>query len=180
MVVSVIGCGESGRHWQATQCDLSIGVNDVLKFGASPDWLLCINGMNKFTDARKKLIMDTRPKKFFSHNSGWLNHFSLFCETERLGMHSWRGYVKRGRNYSSLTSPFVAICLAFNAGATDIIVWGVDFNNHPAFPEGSYALKRELKNYNELISSIESQGTKVWAGCEGSILNIPIWQNHQQ
>src|SRR5690348_12790496 len=139
MTVSVIACGESAKHWKEVPCDLSIGVNDVLKFGAHPDWLLCINGMNKFTDERRQTIMNTRPRKFFTHNTGWLNHFSMFCEVEKIAMHSWRGYVKKGRLYSSLTSPIVAMCLAFNAGSKDMIIWGVDFENHPNFPKDSYA-----------------------------------------
>jgi hypothetical protein len=179
MVVSVVACGLSAIGWYNVPCDLSIGVNDMVKFGAHPNILLCINGMSKFTTERRDAIMSTRPNKFFSHNTGWLNHFSMFCDTEHISMHTWRGYFKKGRNYHSLTSPFVAICMAANAGATDIIVWGVDFVNHPAFPEDSQALKSELKKYLELIGALKNHGIKVWAGTEGSILNLPVWSHSQ-
>jgi hypothetical protein len=175
MIVSVVACGKSAGDWPRVGHDLSIGVNDMLKFGVNPDWLLCINGVSKFNESRQSLIMNTRPNKFFSHNTGWLNHFSMFCETERIAMHTWRGYFKKGRNYHSLTSPFVAISMAANAGAADIIVWGVDFVNHPSFPEGSQALKSELKKYSELIEALKKHGIKVWAGTGGSILNLPVW-----
>jgi hypothetical protein len=52
--------------------------------------------------------------------------------------------------------------------------------NHPAFPEGSQALKSELKKYSELIEALKKHGIKVWAGTEGSILNLPVWQKSKK
>lgn len=180
MTISVVACGNTASEWYKTPCDLSIGVNDVLKFGENPNWLLCINGMNKFTDTRKKLIMDIRPNKFFSHNQNWLNHFSQYCEVEKISMLDWTGKLRKGKLYHTESSPFVATTLAFAQSPDDIIIWGVDFVGHQKFSEGSRDREREIKRFMELCAAIEKQGTRVWIGKEGSALNLPVWQDKKQ
>lgn len=175
MTISVVACGNTALEWHKTPCDLSIGVNDVLKFGEHPDWLLCINGMNKFADDRKNLIMGTWPKKFFSHNQNWINYFNNYCEVEKISMLDWTGKLRKGKLYHTESSPFVGTTLAFAQSPDDIIIWGVDFVGHQKFSEGSRDREREIKRFMELCAAIEKQGTRVWIGKEGSALNLPVW-----
>jgi len=55
-------------------------------------------------------------------------------------------------------------------GASEIVLWGVDFISHSVFRPGSQYLKTELFAYKKLIEGIESYGVKVYLGAEGSSL----------
>jgi hypothetical protein len=172
MIVSIVACGESAKHWFNTRCDISIGVNDCVKFGHEVDWLVVVNSPLKFKGGRLQTITRSKPKRFLCHNSNWNAHFP---NTELLTLKPFSGSVLKDRVYKSMTSPFVAITLAFNAGATDIILFGIDFLNHPNVKDK--LLKSELKEYKRLFDSLESKGVKVWLGNDQTVLKeyLPVW-----
>lgn len=175
MIISVVACGQSAQDWFKTPCDLSIGCNDMLKFGAHPDQLVVINFQRKFTPERLKTILSTRPKKVWTHTSTWQKHFS---NAVVIKLSPFNGFVRDGLIYSSKTSPMVAMSLAVKQGATEIIIWGVDFLTHPAYKTGTKSGDFEVKNYLRFFEQLNKRGIKVWRGADGSVFDsqLPIYQ----
>lgn len=172
MIVSIVACGFSAKEWYKTPCDLSIGVNDCTKYGHQVDWLTVVNAPNKFTAKKKNnhedrlsTIITSKPKRFFAHNGQWKQYFP---NCELLQIHPFRGSVKKDKIYFSKTSPFVAIHQAYSAGASDIILWGVDFLDHPKV--NGKLLHYELSEYRRLFEALEAKNIKVWLGNNQSVL----------
>jgi hypothetical protein len=183
MKVSIVGCGDSAKEWFKVTCDMSIGVNDCVKFGHEVDNLVVVNTPAKFQPSYKnghvnrlKTIIESKPKRFFCHNSGWKPYFPNY---ELVGMRPFVLNYKRNRIYSSKTSPFVAICLAVSLGGTELIIWGVDMVNHHRWSVGKKDFGLELSHYQILFEELEKNGIKVWLGNEASTLNkfLPIYKS---
>jgi hypothetical protein len=179
MTVSVIGCGDSAKEWFKTPCDLSIGVNDCLKFGHQVDHLVVINAPAKFTAKAKNgytdrlfTITSSKPKRFICHNGAWKQWFP---SAELVPLKPFINSIKKGNVYKSKTSPIAAISLAYNAGAEDIILFGVDFLNHPNVKDK--LLKSELHEYQRLFWCLEEKGTRCWLGNPNSRLidYLEVW-----
>jgi hypothetical protein len=186
MKVSVVACGDSAKEWFNTPVDFSVGVNDCFKWGVNTDYLVCVNSPYKFhptaengnTD-RLQTILNSRPKKFFTHTSNWKQYMRGKAEVEMLSMRNFNGTFKKDRVYFSATSPFVAITLAAKLGATDIILWGIDMINHPRFnPGNSNVYNDELNMYLWLFGEMEREGVKIWLGNEGSCFKgkLKVWK----
>lgn len=175
MIVSIVACGLSAQEWFKTPCDLSIGCNDMLKFGAQPDQLVIINFERKFTPDRLKTILSTRPKKVWTHTSTWTKHFS---NAVVIKLSPFNGFVRDGLIYSSKTSPLVALSLAVRQGATEIIIWGIDFISHAAYRKGTKTGDFEVKAYLRFFEQLTKRGIKVWRGAEGTAfdLQLPIYE----
>jgi|SRR6188768_1728024 len=170
MTISVIGCGKTADGWFNTSHDLSIGCNDCAKFGKDPDWLVVIN--RAFTPERENTIKETKAKKVFTTIKYWKDHFK---DAENLRLQQFGKYLKKGHVYSSKTSPFVALSLAFNAGAKNVILWGVDLNSHPVVKD---KLKNyELRQFEKFCRELAKQGTQVWVSSPESELSkfLPLW-----
>lgn len=173
MTVSVIGLGESAREWYKTPCDLSIGVNDVLKFNHDVDQLVIVNFPRKFTPERMKYILDAKAK-VWTHTSAWKTHFP---NAVLLRLSPWTGFIRRDHIYSTKTSPMVAMSLAVKQGATDIILWGCDFRNHRAYTDKTKDGIHEIKNYLKFFEAAKKLGVKIWRGADGSAFDssLPLW-----
>lgn len=170
MTVSIVGLGFTAEGWYNTNCDLSIGCNDALKWGRNTDWLLVVN--RKFGKDREELIRRSKPKRFFT-TIPYFKQFFLKAEDLRLLRYS--KHVEKGRVYSSKTSPFIALCLAFNAGAKDIILHGVDLTAHPVIKDK--LRDYELRNFEHICKEMNKQGTTVWVSSDKSSLSkfLPVW-----
>lgn len=171
MICSIVACGESAREWHKTPCDLSIGVNDCVKFGREVDYLVCVNAPDKFTPKAKNgftdrlaTIVNSQPKRFLCHNNNWKR---LIPKAETIPLKPFSGSVLKGRYYKSSTSPFVAITIAYSEGASDIILWGVDFLNHPNIK--NKLLSQQISEYKRLFDALESKGVNVWLGNTNSV-----------
>lgn len=174
MTISIVGCGQSAKEWFKTPCDLSIGVNDCVKWGKEVDWLVVVNSPMKFKGERWDTITGSKPKRFICHNGAWKKQFP---KAELAVIHPFRGGVKKGKIYFSKTSPFVALNIAYQESPTDIILWGVDFLNHPNVKDK--LLKTELNEYRRLFDALESKGVKVWIGNPDTVLReyLPVWRD---
>lgn len=175
MTISIIGCAPSAKDWFNTPCDLSIGVNDCKKFSRDPDWLLLVN--RRFTPEREKIIKATKAKKVLTSIKHWKDHFS---NSEEIRMQPFSKHLKKGHIYSSKTSPFIAVSLAFNAGATDIILCGVDLNDHPVI--NGKLLNHELRLWQEFTRKLKDYGVTVWVTSKESRLAefLPLWINRNE
>lgn len=169
MTYSVIGAGETAKLWDGG--GYSIGCNDSEKHGHPVTELLLVNHPRKFSEDRFNTIISSKAN-IFSHKPGdWQPYFQQ--KVNHLPLSPFSGRVKRSKDiiYKSASSPFIAISKAFAMGATEIILYGIDFQTHSTFKPGSSTLKNELFNYRKLIEGIEGQhGVKVWLGAEGSRL----------
>jgi hypothetical protein len=174
MIVSVIGCGSSAQHWHKVPVDLSIMVNDAYKFGHQPDQLVVINFERKFTPQRLAIIKATKPKRMFTHTATWKKHFP---EAEVIRLSPFNGYIRKGMIYKSKTSPIVAMSLAVNQHATDIILFGVDFLNHKSYSNNTKHGQFEISNYLKFFDQLNKMNIKVWRGSAGSAFdnNLPLW-----
>lgn len=174
MTVSVIACGESAREWYKTPCDLSIACNDAFKFGHQPDQLVIINFQRKFDQKRLDTILATRPKKVWTHTSTWQKHFN---NAVVMKLTTFSGYVRKDHIYASKTSPIVAISLAIKQKATDIILFGVDFQNHRSYSKNTKEGIYEIKTYLRFFEQIKKLGINIWLGANGTAFDahLPLY-----
>ncbi len=172
MVCSIVACGESGSEWFKTPHDYSIGVNDCQKWNHPVNELLLINQPKSFTPSRLETIKSTKFDKVLTHSGTW---DKIFPQAEKIRMQSFSKHLVKGHVYSSKTSPFVAMSLAFNMGATDIILHGCDLLNHPAIKDKllNYEI-RQIQNFTRMLAD---QGTKTWLAKDYGALNkiLPVW-----
>lgn len=178
MLCSIVACGSSAQEWHKTPCDLSIGVNDMFKFGHQPDQLVVVNFPSKFDKTRMDTILRTRPKKMFSHTSRWGAHFSN-CEVIKLC--PFNGYVRDNLIYSCRTSPMVAISLALKQGAREIVLFGVDFKNHKAYSDSNKNGIHEITTYLKFFKRIEEKGVKIYLGAKETAFDnhLPLYEKER-
>ena len=76
----------------------------------------------------------------------------------------------------SITSPFVAVHLAYKLGAKNIVMWGVDFNTHPNFDTDSLR-NRALKDFGNLRKELNKRNVNLYVGHADSMFSsiIPIY-----
>lgn len=185
MTASVVACGDSAKDWYSVPCDLSIGVNDCIKHGHDTDYLVLVNSPLAFQPNRKnnmqnrlEVINKAKPKRVFIHNRNWR---AFFRHAEMIRMREFHGNVRQLRKdlyYSSKTSPFVAISIAYSFGATNIILWGIDFLNHQYYSAGKKMFDFEIGNYLNLFKGLEKAGVKVYIGDENTVFkkHLPLYQ----
>lgn len=182
MLVSIVACGKSAEGWQNTPCDYSIAVNDAFKFAHPFNELLLINSPKMFEPSRLEVIKKTQCNKVKTNSGNWSK---IFPQQEIIRLQSFGKYLKKGHIYSSKSSPFVALSLAFNLGATDVILHGVDMENHKVFnPNNRHGTTEyrmfnyELRNIQELTRMMADEGTKVWLSKNVGALNqfLNVWK----
>lgn len=173
MIVSVVACGASAQYYDGS--GFSIGVNDAFKWGHKLNFLLVVNHPTKFRSEPERFdtITQSKPEKFISHSSAWR---TWFPNLELIRLYTYHSRADKFRIYHSQTSPFVAISYAVTMGATDIILWGVDFIDHKIFRAESKKQRYEVDVYHQFINSISKHGVRVWLGAEGSALELPLWK----
>lgn len=181
MVVSVIACGDSAKDWHKTPCDLSIMCNDGFKFGVHPDWLVLVNAARKF-NKRLEVIKQTQAKRVLvSSLKEWVKIFPKAERLRRLIEYHTRTRLRIGAHYTLRTSPIICISLALEAGATDIILWGIDFRSHKSVVAGTKSGEREIDLYKDFFKKVEALGVRLWRGANGSVFDnvIPLWHTVQ-
>lgn len=170
MIAHVIGCGQTAKNF-TPDGNLTIGVNDI--FSITPvDYLIVINHPSKFKDEPERLnaIINSKPKVFYSNNNSWEKYFP---EWKQLNMVSFSYSGRNSRIWCSKTSPFVGISLANHLGATDIVIWGVDFQNHKFFKIGTTYFNHEYSAYLKLFERVNA---KVWLGSKGTCFDNDLLQ----
>jgi len=171
MTYSVIGCGSSGEAWNGQ--GLAIGVNDCFKFGKRTPILLIANHFSKFPEHRVETIKQhatgiVKPK-FYCDNHSWRHIFPQYIHTY---LRSWDGILRKEPNrlQHADTSPFIAISLAYNLGASKIVLYGVDFLSHHLYSDTADRTRIELRTYKHFIEALRGVGVKVNLGAPGSLL----------
>lgn len=174
MIVSIVACGKSAENWFLTPYDYSIGVNDCWKWGHPVNELIVVNSPKNFTPERLETIKRTKFEKVKTNSANWNN---IFQQNEIIRMQSFGKYLKKGHIYSSKSSPFVAMSIAFNMGATHVILHGCDYLDHPSIKDK--LLNYEIRNIQNFTRMMADQGTKTWLvkdyGALTKILNV--WEH---
>jgi len=176
MTIHVVASGSSASHWKGQSP--SIAVNDAAKWGYPVDYLILVNTPSQFQFSRLEDIKATQCKKVYTNSPfAWKQYFG--DKVHQLYMNRWSPSdgVKKNKIYHSSTSPFVAISLAYSWDFTKIILWGVDFMNHPSYGKGTSKHTAEMLRYQAFFKALEKEGVKVYLGATGSVFEniIPIW-----
>lgn len=175
MIAGIIGCGATADYWlHRAKHDFTIGVNDCKKFGYDPDHLLVIDSPKRFTKDRIEIMKSTK-SKLITRDDQWKH---ILGPSEKVRLQHFSKHLKKGHVYSSKTSTFVALSVAFNMGATDIILHGVDFTNHQIFKPGNKLYDYEMRQYQKFCLMLRDQGTRVYVSSEESNLSkfLNVWQ----
>lgn len=174
MTCHIIGCGPTAKHWNRE--GFSIGVNDCFRFHPT-DYLIVVNVFKDYQ--RTKIIQESRPKHLFSYLSFWASHP---CYKYIGDFNPWKGKLHKGMLYYSNNSTFMAASMAFNMGYTDIVLWGVDFTNHPVInhekrvnDNGPTTLQKTLDDWHSFATECLKQKCYISLGFKGSLLNLPLW-----
>lgn len=125
MLVHVIGLGSTAKYFKPDG-NITVGVNDVV----GCDYQVCVDRPNGFNKSRLDTINRVRAKAFYTHLDEWRYiHGYTKINLKNINAHNgrWNEFIPSSNN-----SPFVACGIAFHfLGATEIRLWGVDFNDHP-------------------------------------------------
>ena len=171
--IGVIGLGETA-HRGKLQSYL-IGVNDSGRFH-SLDELVILDYPRVFTTERLKGIIQTKCKVINTHIPEWGQYFQDVNIIELSPARYSLEEIDGPRYPHSSDSPFVATIRAYRLGAKQIILHGVDYNNHPTLSR-EQKLNRVLKTYSELRAVLLVRGVELFVGSSGSRLSsvLPVW-----
>lgn len=177
-IIDVLGLGETILDYKPG--NETVGVNDIFKFHKI-DHLLVMDKPNRFSKERLSTILLSTPKKFYSNvkdETGyvWEKLVKNFVpiETER-----GRGFVNTldSKEFSiSNNSTFTACVLAYKLGAKKIVMYGVDFINHPHLSaENSFS--NVLNHFKTLKSALNNRGVELFVSSKKSRLSeiIPVY-----
>lgn len=125
MKVNVIGLGATAKDFKPDG-SITIGVNDV----QGTDAIVCVDRIAAFSTERAHLIFSNVTATFFSHIEDWQS-VPMYKHIDLKAVHAhnnrWNEFIPSSNN-----SPFVACGVAYKYfNATEIYLWGVDFNDHP-------------------------------------------------
>lgn len=176
-MVSIIGLGESVKYFDGK--GPTIGVNDCFKFHPV-DTLLLIDPPRRFTPERRRIIETSKPKLAVFYDLGWAQTFTnhkfkpdynikqlFFSDGRTMRFSKYMGKLYNDRVLHSLTSPFVAISLAYVLGYKEIVLWGVDLNTHKSYHPGTEGLNIERDAFKTLIGQLNEVGVLVRFGKTG-------------
>jgi hypothetical protein len=176
MTYNIIACGDSASKWDGN--GLSIGLNDCMKFGKKPTILGIFNHRNKFTQDRIETILKTRPVKFYADHDCWQKYFPEMIQVK---LRSWDGHLYKtpDRLTHAHTSPIIGMSLAYNLGASKIILWGCDFKTHGTWTKQNPQMAVELRQYKQFVEALRREGIKVYLGANGSLLEefLTVYQH---
>lgn len=171
MRAHILGLGESLQFFRPDG-SLTIGVNDICKH-YTPDIVVCVDRPDRFEKERLQTIVSGKQKRFVTHLQQWRGHPMNGLDIQRIQPYNPRmlGKVLMHSNNST----FVAAVLAFMEGAKEIVLWGVDLNNHPHIKDQvAYRARQDFENLNQHLLV---RGIKLYVGSPVSSLHkvLPVW-----
>lgn len=170
MICAIVGCGQSAAGWGEKKFDLSIGVNDCLKWGYPVDQLVLVNFQRKFTGDRLRTILATKAK-LWTHTNAWQKNFP---HATVIKLTSFNGNIRNDLIYCSKTSPMVAMSLAIKQGAAEIVLFGVDMLTHQAYRVGTKNGDYEIKKYLQFFEQAKKRGVKMYRGASGTAFDVQL------
>jgi len=172
MTIHVLGLGESLEEFKPDG-NTTIGVNDIHSKHQT-DYVVCVDQPSVFGKERLNTINQTKCKGFYSQIEAWrgIPNFRLIDFARGRGNLEELG---KGRTCYSNNSTFVAAVIAFEIGATKIVMHGADFRTHPNFK--SHSKDRALSDFKELKNELNKMGVELLVGSEFSELSrfLPLF-----
>jgi hypothetical protein len=167
MTINIVACGETASQYPGH--GMSIGLNDSFKYGHQPNILGVFNHRSKFTQDRLNTIIKTKPVKFYADSDSWEKYFPAMIKVK---LRSWDGHLYKtpDRLAHAHTSPFIGMSLAYNLGASKIVLWGCDFINHHTWVRSNSQMIIELRQYRQFVDALRREGVKTYLGAHGSLL----------
>ncbi len=174
MTIHVIGKGESKKFFKHDG-NVTIGVNDVNKW-IKTDHIVVVDPMDNLKEMHKTFRNSNA--MFWSQNEDNRNYVKNFTLIELARGRGVLDDFDSDRFVYSITSPFVAVHLAYKLGAKNIVMWGVDFNTHPNFDTDSLR-NRALKDFGNLRKKLNERGVNFYVGHEMSMFSsiLPILES---
>ena len=168
MIANILGLGESIKHYKPKVNEIAIGVNDVYKH-FNVDYFVCVDKPHKFEDERLMAIIDN-PAPLYTHLTDW---WKLRNNINLIELSTGRGILKELESEKfchSNNSTYIAVILAYKLGATEINLYGVDFNNHKHIKDN--VLEQAVSHFKLLFLALKSKGIKINITNESKLYEI--------
>jgi hypothetical protein len=139
--IVICGCGSSLLDFKEHSDDfITIGVNDVPAL-FTPTYTLVTDHPNRFNDARKKIVNESKSRYLFSCVGGW-RHPGMV--NFKLGKKGCAHLDDPEKVDHFLNSPYTAVNIAYKLGAKYIGMIGVDFTEGHFYNtrDGKHSLDR--------------------------------------
>lgn len=167
MKAAVLGLGESLKEYSGGY-DFTIGVNDIFRYHKT-DYLVVVDRQERFTPERLHQISMSSPEIVFSQHEAWRNTLSKKFSKLIFGNRSNLDSLGDTFPYEipeqfiiphSISSPFVAACIAYKLGATEIKLYGCDYKTHPQLSDKN-KLERTIKDFTALKSELNKKSVQI-------------------
>jgi hypothetical protein len=159
MRIAALGLGPSLKNFNASDFDLSIGVNDIWRH-VQTDVVVCLDYPNIFSPDRLKIINECKPKAFYSQIVAWDTRKDFVKIDFLPGYPDNFVQFETPKLHKSICSPFVAAEIAFKYYyADEIHLFGVDLINHPNFDRT--LCDKALTHFRNLKTALELKGCKL-------------------
>ncbi len=171
--IEVLGLGPSNKEYVPSRNE-TIGVNDISAF-REVDRLLLMDPPESFRGRRLNCIKASKPKYTYSNLDDW-NFMPNFVKIN-VADPSHGGKVDALDDWNNLPrhvdSTFTAVCIAYHCGATDIVLYGVDFTDHHL----AHYKDQIIQSYSRLHGALIQRGVFLWLGTDKGLLSpfIPNW-----
>lgn len=153
--VDILGLGPSVSLHSGD--NITFGVNDIFRI-KPVDYVVCVDGKNRFTPERLRVIEDCMPLVLFSQLEEWKTHPS-YGQIKIQKSFSERVDLNTAEIQKSIFSPYVAVGLAWRMFHPDTIrVFGVDMTDHKHLTKEK---DRILKHWKALVLALNKKGCKV-------------------
>lgn len=176
MKINVIGLGKT-RHTanKLGGVMMSVGVNDIFRY-CYVDHVVILDYPSRFTPERLDVIKKSTPLSVITHIAEWQKYFS---NVQVIKLAKFRGDISELDTLAypySISSPYVACVHAYKLGASEIIMHGVDYTEHPTLSE-SDKLKTTKRNFYDLFVALQKRGVGLFVSSNGSALSsvIPVY-----
>lgn len=171
MICHILALGPSIKHYKPDG-NFSIGCNDSFKHHPS-NYLICVS---RLSPERDRIVMDSKPEKLLAFKPPYISHPAY----EYIGqVHRWRPdmgqRLDKGYTYYSNNTPFIACSVAFNLGYRTLVLWGVDFTDHPNI--NGESLQKTVQDFVTMSEAMRKAGATIYLGAEGSVLPFPIFSS---
>jgi hypothetical protein len=160
----ICGCGASLKNFDNFNNHIAIGVNDAGR-QVWCKYLVVVNTENTFKWDRWKHVKNNTAECVFTH----LPNLPIDGEKKvvvNLGKYGGRDLENYGFIDYTTNSPYMAIIIAYQMGASKIAIVGVDFTQHHFFGEtGTHIVNRQIDQtmteYSELGKALTEKGIKI-------------------
>lgn len=178
MKAAVLGLGESLKEFSGG-FDFTVGVNDIFRYHKT-DYLVVVDRQERFTQERLHVISMSTPEIFFSHHEVWKNSLAKkFCKLifgqrsnlDSLGEVFPYEIPEQFACPHSISSPYVAACIAYKLGAAEIKLFGCDYLQHPNLKDKA-KLERVKKDFAELKRELNKRGVQITCASGSALTDI--------